>query len=275
MPIIRHDRRVDRRMRPVGAPQQPLRIGAQQRVVKRPRIGVVGKSRPTAGRAPTALRRRAPRRPGGPMPESTDRRRHARPGCSACDRPPPASRRKSRAASRRRPAAGASRTTPASPCRARASPAGTPRTRRARRRAHSRACRPWKTGGSAGRAGRAGATRAARPAPIRVSVMATPRKRLRETFERIAHDAVVVAVRVALHDHAMREAEMIEQRAILLHRRVRRRVAAAGCERELLRRTEDVRVGVPGAGRRRDGGPARRRDRPGDERRRARCVSRP
>ena len=86
-------------------------------------------------------------------------------------------------------------------------------------------------------------------------------------FQRVKHDAVVVAVRVALHDHAMREAEMIEQREIFFDRRVRRRVAAAGRERELLRRTEDVRVGVPGAGRRRDGGPARRRDRPGDARR--------
>ena len=42
MAVVRHDVGWDRRMRPVGAPHQPLRIGAHQRVMERPRIRIVG-----------------------------------------------------------------------------------------------------------------------------------------------------------------------------------------------------------------------------------------
>ena len=47
----------------------------------------------------------------------------------------------------------------------------------------------------------------------RVSVMAMPRSRC-GARQRIEHDAVVVAVRVALHHQASREAELVEQREV-------------------------------------------------------------
>ena len=34
---------LDARMRPVAAPYQPFRIGPHQRLVKRPRIGIIGR----------------------------------------------------------------------------------------------------------------------------------------------------------------------------------------------------------------------------------------
>ena len=42
MAVVRHHVGGDRRMRPVGAPHQHVRIGAHERVVQRPRIGIVG-----------------------------------------------------------------------------------------------------------------------------------------------------------------------------------------------------------------------------------------
>jgi hypothetical protein len=42
MAVVRHHVRCDRRMRPVGAPHQHVWIGANERVVERPRIGIVG-----------------------------------------------------------------------------------------------------------------------------------------------------------------------------------------------------------------------------------------
>ena len=95
---------------------------------------------------------------------------------------------------------------------------------------------------------------------MRVSVMATPRKRSGKRVERIEHHAVVEAVRIALHDHAARDAEVVVQRDELLDRRLRRRVAAAGRERKPLDRTEDMRMRVPRARRpasRRGGADAR------------------
>ena len=50
--------------------------------------------------------------------------------------------------------------------------------------------------------------------------------------QRVQHDAVVVAVRIALHDDAVCKTEMIEQREVFFGRRRRRRVAAARRERK-------------------------------------------
>ena len=41
MAVVGHDLGGDLRVRPVGAPEQPLRIGAQQRLVERLRVGIV------------------------------------------------------------------------------------------------------------------------------------------------------------------------------------------------------------------------------------------
>lgn len=43
--IVRHDLGSNRRMRPVAAPQQALRIGGNQRIVKRPRVFITGELR--------------------------------------------------------------------------------------------------------------------------------------------------------------------------------------------------------------------------------------
>ena len=85
--------------------------------------------------------------------------------------------------------------------------------------------------------------------------------------ERIEHDAVVVAVRVALHHDAMREAEVVEQRDVVFRRRRRWRVAAPLREGKFLRRPEHVGMRIPRAGQEALRGPARMRHRPGDERR--------
>ena len=80
-------------------------------------------------------------------------------------------------------------------------------------------------------------------------------------------------MRVALHDEAVAEAEMIKERDEALDRRVGRRVAAARLIRKLVRWTENMRVRVPGAGRRFY---ARRvRHRPGNARRVIRNISSP
>ena len=93
-------------------------------------------------------------------------------------------------------------------------------------------------------------------------------------IERIEHDAVVVAVGVALHDHAARQAKAIQQRDVIFGRRRRRRVAAARRERELFGRTEDVGVGVPRARGRQERRAARIRNRSCDQRRvvNSRCI---
>jgi hypothetical protein len=46
------------------------------------------------------------------------------------------------------------------------------------------------------------------------------------TRQPIEHDAIVIAVGISLHDHAVGEAEMIEQREVALDRRLA--VAAVG-----------------------------------------------
>src|SRR5262249_11452089 len=88
-----------------------------------------------------------------------------------------------------------------------------------------------------------------------------------EARQRVEHDAVVVAVRVALHHHATGEAETIEQRQIFLDRRFRRRVAAPRRERKFVGGTEHMGVRVPGAGRRQRIRPLRICDRTCDQRR--------
>ena len=75
---------------------------------------------------------------------------------------------------------------------------------------------------------------------------------LRKARQRIEQHAVVEAVRIALHHDAAREAEMIEQRDVILDRRVGRRIAAPRRVGEFVGRPEDMRVRVPGAGRRHD-----------------------
>ena len=58
-------------------------------------------------------------------------------------------------------------------------------------------------------------------------------------------DAIVIAMRVALHEHAAGKAKMIEQLDIGFDRRVGRGVAPARREGEFVCRTEDMRMRIP------------------------------
>ena len=90
---------------------------------------------------------------------------------------------------------------------------------------------------------------------------------LRIALQRIEQHAIVVAVRVALHREAMREAEVVEQRNEALDRRVGRRIAASGAYGNLSAGPKICAVAVPGAGRRQQARPFRLRHRAGDARR--------
>jgi hypothetical protein len=93
-------------------------------------------------------------------------------------------------------------------------------------------------------------------------------KPARITFQRVAHYAVVVAVRVALHDDAMREAEMIEQREILLDRARPAACSHGPAAKGNLSAGPKMCAWVSQApGRRRDGRTPRRGDRPRNQRR--------
>jgi hypothetical protein len=89
----------------------------------------------------------------------------------------------------------------------------------------------------------------------------------RKTRQRVKHHAVVVDMRVALHDEPIGEAEMIKERDETLDRRVGRRIAAARLIRKLVGRPEDMRVRVPRARRRLHARAARMRHRSGNARR--------
>ena len=89
----------------------------------------------------------------------------------------------------------------------------------------------------------------------------------RKPRQRIEHDTIVEAVRIALHHDALSEAEMIEQRDVFLGRRVGRRIAAARRVGEFIGGSENMRMRIPGAGRRHEARPARMRQRAGDARR--------
>ncbi|MGB6287890.1 MAG: hypothetical protein WBG18_26305 [Xanthobacteraceae bacterium] len=64
-------------------------------------------------------------------------------------------------------------------------------------------------------------------------------------------------MRVALHDEAIAEAEMIKECDEALDRRIRRRVAAPRLIRKFVGGSENMRVRIPGAGRRFYARPAR------------------
>src|SRR5580692_603022 len=83
----------------------------------------------------------------------------------------------------------------------------------------------------------------------------------------VKQHAIVVTVRITLHDETVGEAEMVEQRNKPLDRRVGRRIAAPRRVGEFVRRSENVEMRVPGAGRRRDARPLRPRYRAGNARR--------
>jgi hypothetical protein len=87
----------------------------------------------------------------------------------------------------------------------------------------------------------------------------------RRALHGIEDDAVVVAVRISLHDDAALEAEPVEMAEKRFERRVGGRVAAPFCIGEAVRGTENVRVAVAGAGRHGHGDRLRIELRTGDE----------
>jgi hypothetical protein len=72
----------------------------------------------------------------------------------------------------------------------------------------------------------------------------------RKTRQCVKNNTIVVDMGVALDDETVAKAEMIKQRDESLDRCVGRRVAAARLIRKFVRRSENMRVRVPGAGRR-------------------------
>ena len=70
--------------------------------------------------------------------------------------------------------------------------------------------------------------------------------------QRVEHRRIVAAMRAALHQPAISEAQRIEHVEILRKRRVGRGVAAVGTVRKPVRRPEHMGVGVPGVRRRLD-----------------------
>lgn len=84
---------------------------------------------------------------------------------------------------------------------------------------------------------------------------------------RIEHHAIIVDMRIALHDEAIGEAETIKERYEAFDRHVGRRIATPGLIGKLVGWSENVRVRVPGAGRRHLTRTARMRHRASDTRR--------
>jgi hypothetical protein len=68
---------------------------------------------------------------------------------------------------------------------------------------------------------------------------------LRKARQRVKENAIVIAMRVALHEQAAGKAKMIEQLDIGFDWRVRRGVAPARREGEFVCRTEDMRIRIP------------------------------
>jgi hypothetical protein len=89
----------------------------------------------------------------------------------------------------------------------------------------------------------------------------------RKPRQRVKYNTIVIDMRVALHDEGISKAEMVKERDEALNRRIGRGVAAAGLIGKFVRRSEDMRMRVPGAGRRLDARAARMRNRPGNARR--------
>jgi hypothetical protein len=63
---------------------------------------------------------------------------------------------------------------------------------------------------------------------------------------------MVIDMRIALHDKPVRETEVIKERDKAFDRRVGRRIAASGLIGKFVRGAENVRMRIPGAGRRLD-----------------------
>src|SRR5262245_7890841 len=80
---------------------------------------------------------------------------------------------------------------------------------------------------------------------------------------------------VALHDEPVRTAEPVEQREIFFHRRIGRRVAAAGSIRKFICRAEDMSMRIPCTGWRHHARLFRLCDGPGDARWFSLCVHGP
>ena len=261
MPIVRHQRGGDGRMRPVGAPHQPLRIGGDQRLVQRARVGIIRKLRGDAvGRRDLdvhgALADQPQKRLEIRFVHAARRLHHAvviddhrhrarnraQRGRGVRQQPPVAEDLHHPTKLGHGLAEDLEHVEPDAAhvilffleqMKAQAAHADlVPVAQRRRRNA------------------RVGDGDAAQP--------------LRITRDGVEHHAVVVAVRIALHDQTMRATVVIEQRDEFLDRRVGRRVAAPRRIGEFVGRPEHVRVAVPRTGRRKYARLFRLRDGTGD-----------
>ena len=256
---------LDARMRPVAAPHQPFRIGRYQRLVKRPRIGIVGRILADAMRA----------RQFCPAPPLADRAQQAletiRLGARARVGPSHVIDHH-RQAKRFQNRNGPGQILDVDPELQVPSQLGHRRRKRLRGgERHAAAVMQLPVAEEMIEAQAAHAEIIPPPQRFRRDCFIGHRdaaQTIRLARQRIQHRRIVVAMRATLHQHAAIEADRVEHREIFCQRRIRRRIAAVIGVRKPRRRPEYMRVRIAGVRRRRHFRPGRleRRQAGGDHR---------
>ena len=239
---------LDARMRPVAAPYQPLRIGLHQRLVKRPRVGIVGRVLAETMRA----------RQLGPAPAFADGAKQALEalgggagaGVGAAhmvDHHGQPQRFQHRNRLRQILDVDPQLQMPAEFRHDRCELFGFAQR-------HAAAIMQLAVAKEMIEAQAADANRVPRTQFVRRNIRVGYRDAAQAiwlTPQRVEHCRIVTAMRTALHQHAARKTDRIQHAEIFFQRRIGRRVAAIVRIRKAIRRTEHMRMRIAGARRQR------------------------